>query len=80
MFGTIFAASDKLIDGSTITTDFDTGHQRFRTTHTVRGVSTEIHHWTNSIEARSGHSRTLRELTATISEVASSDSTRQQRH
>lgn len=78
--GTIFTATDKLIDDTIITTDYDTEHQRFRTTHTTRGVSKEIHHWTNSIEARSGHSRTLRELTATISGTSDDSVQRSQRH
>lgn len=76
----MFTATDKLIDDTIVTTDYDHEHERFRTVHTTQGVSKEIHHWKNSIEARSGHSRTLRELTATISGMSDEPNQRQQRH
>ncbi len=59
--------TDVLIDGSTVITDFDSEHQRFRTTITVCGATREIDAWPDETLARSGHSRVLRERTAAMS-------------
>lgn len=57
----------ELIDGSTITTDAaNSKRTSFRTVHTHRGVSNEIGLWPTETEAREGHARKVREVTATI--------------